>query len=253
MVINYLNDRDPSAAARLAAMLLAHPSQSLADLVAKILAKHNRYEAIPLLLRYSLSSDDGTCTKALASMGVRQAAWPIVLNDLRSSALIGDVVPHLLGSDRATLTGLLGTDAGDNPNAWLELLDARANGPRAGIPPAITDDADEVLKIFDLYWKARSDLRKREHRRAGDLAAAEHLSEDYDRYMTLRQKYPHLPVDDLVDSRGRLFPLLVRARDEMKVAEPDWGVVDTPSLRREVVDYQNRVERAGSPSASTDP
>ena len=77
-LVNAVAEPDEAGAAqRLSRMLLQRPTRELAKSCASLFAKQQRYETVPLLLRYAVSGIS-ECTEALTAMKVPCAALAII-------------------------------------------------------------------------------------------------------------------------------------------------------------------------------
>lgn len=123
--ISLLAEKDPHATAlRLSKLLLEKPSSVLAEFSAPLLAKDNRYETAPVLMRYALL-DNWKCTEALEAMRVPNAALAIlraaaIFNQLTSAGANDFPVSQ---DRRQRLTALMGKDAGPNFYDWTRFYD----------------------------------------------------------------------------------------------------------------------------------
>ena len=239
-------DRKPTAE-RLSKMLRDKPSGVLAALSAELLAKEQRYEAVPILMRYALHGNDD-CTTALESMKIPQVAL-VVLSD----AMIWDRQEQATGDfpisqpRRERLSRLLGKDVGLNYSQWSDCYDSVINQLPTPLTTAGLVETNRVVQAMGRYFHALNWLNRGKDRLFVERLRKDGMSAQVDDLVarTLRARQSH----NEIDTRG-LDPAFLaamdnyqtRARRDMEVKPPDWNAPDTAALEREVAEYAKRVD-----------
>lgn len=152
-------DCSSESAQRLAELLAQRPTAWLADSSAACLAKHRRYEAVPVLLRYALLGHE-QCTDALEKMALPEAAIALASDRIINGRIWAD------GPTRERLKRLLRADAGARLIDWFEMYDRVAAGLPSPLPEAIREEAQRVIYLVSLGMSADGAylrLQNREH------------------------------------------------------------------------------------------
>jgi hypothetical protein len=242
-------DNRSTATARLAKMLLARPTQVLADCSAKTLAEEQRYETVPILMRFALTGVYNECREALEQMRIPQAALAIFRQDFVFGTITGRTrlsdIP-IESKDHERLIVLLGGDAGQTLGDWIAYYDAVVDNVPTPLPAELAAETKRVAIAIEFYWNAQNLLtigkgRLLEKRfqesgyqaSRGELKALEPLLEV--RRPPTAQDIASLNYPLLGDGFANAF-------HELSLQPPDWEVPTTSDLEREVVQYRERVE-----------
>jgi hypothetical protein len=242
-------------AARLSALLLAKPAQTLAWFAADLLADNNRYETAPLLMRFALRGRDGSdaCARALENMNFPQAAYPT----LREAAVYAQRTQGTKeGEDfeldpcyRERLTDLLGRDAGPNYLAWEELYGEAAREAPTPLTPETRAETDRTIQSFIQYWQARARLQGARRRLAEKMIADDGKLDAiaaFEQWLYRFGDDPRPPApDEEVKAGARLArEYLDKAAKTLTVAGPDWNAPATQAFAEEIDAYSDRVDAA---------
>jgi hypothetical protein len=212
MAIAYLAWRDSADTAEKLSRLLRHrPQRHLADAAAELLAKHKRYETVPILMRYALSVYDERCITALEQMNLPRAAFPIMRSEIVSEASIsGKQLTRFSKETCERLTPLLGSDPGNKVYAWLQLYDKVIADRPTPLPEPIRQETDQVITSMLLYYVYENDGAQ--------------ISFDLGR----QKKWSHEQVRKMIRS----------------IRKPDWDVITTEELEQEIEAYGKRYDAA---------
>jgi len=252
-------------AARLSALLLSKPAQTLAWFSAELLAENQQYETAPLLMRFALRNRDGSdaCALALERMNVPQAAYPT----LREAAVYAQRTRGTKeGEDfelepcyRERLTDLLGRDAGPNYLAWEELYGEAAREGPTPLAPETRAETDLTIQSFIQYWQARARLQDARRRLAEKMIADDGKLDAIDAFEQWLYRFgddPRPPAaDEEVKAGARLVKeYLDKAAKALTVAGPNWNAPTTQEFAEEIDAYSDRAdavieEHLGPPAA----
>ena len=222
VAVNALAGRDSAGTAeRLAAMLRRQPNLYLAEDAADVLAKNKTYDAVPHLMRFSLSDESFVCKDAMVEMGLPRAAIAIV-----RQAIVFEVRAfgrQLQTLDKETcdlLKGMLGKDVGNSVRAWLDLYDETIAERPTPLPEDIKVETDRTIRAVTQYISIANDFFT----------------------FNCRRVYEEGPRGEAAEE----------ALNEMQsaVSEPDWTVPTVAELEREVEDYRKRVNAAMAEAGS---
>ena len=230
LIARFASRNAARTADRLSALLMHHPTFELSSAACKVLIEQDRWETVPILMRHMLAQstllscgerDRENCASLLAEKGVPQAALAIMRYWCAMEAEIsGRQLQAFELETRVKLAALLGRDVGTSVYAWFELYDDVIDQRPSPLPIAVREETDRVIGIL-IRWYNLSNWWAAVAIQANRRAAG---SDD-----NLRARY-------------------------LSVAGPDWNVVGTDALEREVDRYAERVEAAirkygGTPSA----
>lgn len=223
--ISALAWRDSAGTAnRLSSLLRRNPSVYIAEDSAKLLAEHQKYEAVPLLMRYALAEDSWICSEALEKMNLAEAALPIIRHDVASEArFTGKQLERLEDHTRKRLARLLGRDAGPNVGDWLALYDQVAPDAPTPLSKSVRDETTRVIAAWLVY-----------HQAADDWAT--------NCFQQVRRQ--GLSGEAGMEEVRRLLAT---------VAKPNWNVVTTADLSNEVEAYSSRISEAIDNSRTSQP
>lgn len=245
---------EAETAARLSALLLSKPAQTLAWFSAELLAENQQYETAPLLMRFALRSRDGSdaCAVALEHMNVPQAAYPT----LREAAVYAQRTRGTKeGEDfelepcyRERLTDLLGRDAGPNYLAWEELYGEAAREAPTPLAPETRAETDLTIQSFIQYWQARARLQDARRRLAEKMIADDGKLDTIDAFEQWLYQFgddPRPPAaGEEVKAGARLVKeYLDKAAKVLTVAGPDWNAPTTQEFAEEIDAYATRVDK----------
>jgi cytochrome b len=244
-------------AARLSALLLSKPAQTLAWFAAELLAENKRYETAPLLMRFALRSRDGSpslmaTALALECMNVPQAAYPT----LREAAVYAQRTQGAReGEDfeldpcyRERLTDLLGRDAGPNYLAWEKLYSEAARESPTPLAPETRAETDLTIQSFIQYWQARARLQDA-CRRLAEKMLADNGKLDaiaaFEQWLYQFGDDPRPPAhDEEVKAGARLArEYLDKAAKALTVAGPNWNAPTTQAFAEEIDAYSDRADK----------
>jgi hypothetical protein len=246
------------AAARLSRMLQDRPSAALADCSAKVLAEGRRYEAAPILLRYSLvaewSSSYGSreCTEALKAMRVPQASLAILMSAASWAKSVGDCDSEsgdlfLSDETRESVKGLLGADAGKKYRPWLALYDKVINDVPTPLTPEVRAEADRAVMCAMTWVSEAGRLVSAGHKLArvnlAKVGSGNVLTVIREWYAQHKGEGPRAEVPpDVIEALRVLENHEEGARQQLRVDEPDWNVLTTDELEKEAAAYVERAE-----------
>jgi hypothetical protein len=228
LALRALAERDSGGTAEKLSMLLRRqPSLCLAESAAGLLAECRRYETAPLLMRYALAEGSHVCEGALEKMGIPEAAFPIMRNRIVYEAgWMQRRLERFDDSTRERLVRLLGQDPGTEVAAWLRLYDRIVSDLPSPMPQDLRKEVDRVIRTMLRYIAASNDW-------AGECLAA--------------VKGSGLQGETALEE--------VRKRI-LAVARPDWNVLTTGDLEKEIDRYVSRVNEAmgleGRPESTPD-
>jgi len=216
IAIHALVTRDPTGTVeRMSVLFRQKPSVYAAEDLAELFAEHERYETVPLLMRYALAEGSWTCSDALEKMRLPIAALPIMRQEMAFGARLEGRRPQkFTRPTRDRLTRLLGQDAGDDVDAWFALYDEVVPAAPTLLPRGIQDDTDRVIATLGRYYA---------------------ISDEW--ATTCVQEASR---KGLSGQRGMEY-----VRSSIKtVAEPNWNVLTTTDLEREIEEYEARTRKA---------
>ncbi|HWE95295.1 MAG TPA: hypothetical protein VG269_15115 [Tepidisphaeraceae bacterium] len=250
------HDRQGTAR-RLSQMLRDKPSQALARFGARLFGEERRYETVPLMMRYACQGDD-ECTRALERMRVPQVALVLI----RESSVYGR--PATRATDfpirtayREDLKQLLGRDAGPNLSDWMAYYNSTAGRFPTPLPNTVSDETDGVWDAMRSYWAANEKLyeakcrlfvRRLEENGYGDYL--KQITAVRDRLKGQREPTPTDLAGIDPSLAERTEGLRQKAFADLTVSPPDWSVVGTEGLERQVQKY---VEAVNAMIASHEP
>jgi len=216
IAVNALAERDSAGTAeRLAAMLRQRPSVYLAEDAADVFVKNRIYDAVPYLMRFSLSDESSRCTDTLVEMGLPRASIAVIRQAIVFEAsAFGRQLKKLDQEKCDLLKEMLGEDVGNSVAAWLELYDEAIADRPTPLPKDLQAETDCTIRALIQYILASNDLVALNFRR-------------------IQKQGLH----------GRAAEI---ALIELNAAltKPDWTVRTVGELEREVEDYCKRVNEA---------
>jgi hypothetical protein len=245
-------------AARLSALLLSKPAQTLAWFAAELLAENKRYETAPLLMRFALRGRDGSpslmaTALALERMKFPQAAYPT----LREAAVYAQRTRGAKeGEDfelepcyRERLTDLLGRDAGPNYLAWEKLYGEAAREAPTPLAPETRAETDLTIQSFIQYWQARARLQDARRRLAEKMIADDGKLDAiaaFEQWLYRFGDDPRPPApDEEVKAGARLArEYLDKAAKALTVTGPNWNAPTTQAFADEIDAYAARLDAA---------
>ncbi len=234
-------------AKRLSALLLKNPNAFLAEHSAPILARYKRYETVPILMRYalepSLSDCNKVCTNALWETNLPRAAIPI-WKALVTGCSLTDM-EHSYESEtvaRERLVQLLGEDAGDNKDAWLDIYNKKISRLSTPLPKEYAAETDRVIACYFRYGKT-VDLLVQGRRQ---YLIQRVKNDGKEEYLESVEKYvKNKNASDMPDDvKNALVPYLKEADRLFTIEPPNWDSPTTESLEKEISDYEARVKTA---------
>lgn len=200
-----LRHQDPEdTAQRLGFLFRARPSKDLASLAAATLIEHQRYEHVPLLMRYALLGSV-ECTEALERVGEPRAAIPLACYGIKYETSV-----------RERVLALLGAGAGETPQAWILYAYRELERLPSPFDDDVTAEMNELAERIDDYWYAE---QSRENA----------LNEWAQRFA---RQHPDLTAREA----------LAEARRTFQVDEPNWNERSTDALGREIERYIDDVD-----------
>lgn len=250
----------PAAADRLSALLLAHPSPTLAQHAAPVLAENHRYETVPILMRFALCPGRGTdkCEEALEKMRVPQAALII----LRFEACLAQWRNgqdgtardfNLPEKTRERLKQLLGVDVGPNYRAWARVYDESLSELPSAVPESIRTETDRVVQCFVLYWNALNRQYEASRELSRRLLVNDGKGQEVESLRAWYEKYgdqapgPGLEATvtpEIKQSLEHVQPYLDAAAARLRVQPPDWSAPSTDAFIKEIVRFDKQVDAA---------
>ena len=209
IAIAHLAWRDSADTAENLSRLLRHrPQRHLANAAADLLAKHKRYETVPILMRYALNKYSEDCINALEQMNLPRVALPIMRSEIVWKIRLDRIQPTDFSKETCErLKSLLGDDAGTKIDAWLLLYDKVIAKRPTPLPEPVRKETDRVILSMARYY----------------ILADEWAQASFD---WGRQKGWSL---DKVGEMSRSIP------------KPNWDVITTEELEREIKAYGQRV------------
>jgi hypothetical protein len=239
------------------ALLLKHHSNSLASESVELLARFNRQECVPLLMRYALFGERGFpgagCIGGLERMKVPQAALAILAQRERMPATWDDYDEN---KNRQRLAKLLGDDPGPDPKQWPDWVESKLPQTPSPLPEPVQVELDRVIACWEQY----QGFRDQYHRAVGQLAvtflndSGHDVSLDdlvaYLKHPWLDPRNPFVPSSIYaLDKEGVLYDCVYRAERSLKESLPDQELRDvdldvptTADLEAEVSAYGQRVQ-----------
>ncbi len=197
-------------AERLSRLLRHQPRWYLASDAARILAKHKKYETVPILMRYALCKNSN-CIEALDQMNLPRAALPIMRDRIASKARFSGLRLKQFSEETCErLKYLLGDDAGREVDAWLQLYDRVITERPTPLPELIRKETDRV--ILSML-----------------------------RYFILGDDWAHA---SLVWGRQKGWSLDKTREINRLVPKPNWDVITTEELEKEIKAYDEQVKTA---------
>ena len=248
----------PGTARRLALSLTNNPSPEFARLAADTLARGKQYDVVPILFRYAMLRDS-KCQHALVQLNIPQVAQLVLLDEIIYQGPAPTADFAIGAGARDQLTRLLGVDLGPNYGAWdNELLQERMNAAPSPISQVLVEETNRVLRAMDDYMIYDSQLRNANARLAllrVDARIRAIIESVFSK--------PGVTERDLVaagltnkDSRD-MEAALDKVESMWPVPAPNWNVITTVELEREVKEFglkvQAQVKRAGAEEAGAAP
>ncbi len=208
--------RDAAGAAqRLSVLLRQKPSVTIAEDSAAWFARQQRYETVPLLVRYALAENSTPCTDALEKMELPVAALAIMRNHIVFEVrLTGRAPVAMPQSVQQQLYRLLGRDVGPKPRDWFTLYDTVIDSLPTPLPKNVQEETTRVVAAIASYWKS---------------------SNEWARVCIWRAQRMRLSDRDRQAEAEKLRDM---------IQPPDWDVVTTEQLEREVDSFARRVAEA---------
>jgi hypothetical protein len=247
--VDVVAKQDPQTAAhRLSEMIRARPSDLMAGFCAHLFAEQHEYEAVPLLMRYSLQGNS-ECTEALETMRVPQVALAII----RSSSILDRPSPltvdfQISQKNRERLTRLLGKDAGPNLSDWTGYYDSTTRQLQTPLPEVPASATEAVVKGMVSYWRATTRLYNAQCQlfvqRLKDSGNKKYLDQMTATGPLLQGQRRSTDSDAAGFSPSFIVEMenyKQKAFTDMSVAQPDWNVAGTAGFEREVRQYSERV------------
>lgn len=188
-----------------------------------LLAKHRRYETVPLLMRYALCEDDANCRTALRDMQLPRAAFAVLRSYLVWEVRFSGRRPRTVEPwVRERLVPLLGRDVGDELDAWCLLYDEIVPTAATPLPAEIRQETDLVIQAMSHYYG---------------------IHDTWVRF-ALKQVYASDISWEERRDKARAF---VR-----KLPDPDWNVRTTDQLIDEILRYERETRAAMGGSGPLD-
>ena len=248
----------PAAADRFSALLLAHPSPTLAQYAAPVLAENRKYEAVPVLLRFALAMRQEESRVAILRLRVPQA----VLCTLREAADQAELHNRrepgtrdfeLRKEEHRQLVDLFGRDLGPNWRDWAYSYDESISDVPSPLPPEVREETDRVVDCYGLYVQA---VRRQEdflNPLASKLASEDGREKDFEKVRAwFQENFPQgLPPGPLAggivppeieDACQTVSQYRERAARILTVDEPDWCAPTTLALAKETMAFAERVD-----------
>lgn len=243
--IAVLARQDPQGTARrLFQTLRDKPSEVLAKFSAGLFAEERRYETAPLLMRYACR-DNNECTYALERMRVPQVALVLI----RESSILDRYAVQaadfpITAQHRERLKHLLGKDAGPNLSDWTTYYDSMSGRFPTPLPAAVSSETRRVEDVMLSFWMANGKLYEAKCRlfvrRLEENGYGDYVEQMVALQRRLKGQRELTPADleGIDPSRPALTEgLRQKAFSDMAVSQPDWDVVGTDGLEREVQKY----------------
>lgn len=249
--IDALAKNDPAGTAQLVSEIFSiKASADVLEYSAPVLAAEERYDMVPLLLRFAFPMrdrlSDSPCLAALEKLGVRQAAMPALADVVFWKRMVGDD-SRLRPEEREYLTGFFGEDLGPDPNNWFASYDDVVSR----LPTTLSPERDALVeREVDVYLKYE-DAQAR-WRTAYQRLATEQLIDDGHEEL-LNRFTEQLRIASSLDDPRLKGPLKVirkyldAAQEKLRVAPPDSTVPTTAEWEQEVESYIDAVDDVAGP------
>lgn len=245
----------PAAAERLAKLLRAHPTRTLAGFCAGTIAKQRRYEAVPVLMWHALVGRSDKCRDALEEMKLPTAALVIIrfaaVYD-RPDILTPDF--RISADNRQRLIKLLGEDAGPRLSHWTSYYEEVIGSLPTPLPEQYRIETDRVIGCAASYWQIAQRLYEAKCRvfvqrlKAGGheefLRSSSTVEPLLRRERMLSRCDLMKAVPNAVAMAAEVAPIKEAVWRDMAVEPPKWRSPTVGALEEEIEAYRDRVGKA---------
>ncbi|MBN1548059.1 MAG: hypothetical protein JW902_15515 [Syntrophaceae bacterium] len=226
-------------------------SYPLADLTVKILAQENKYEAVPILLRYALVYGNYEFSEALEEMKVPEVGYCVLKNILEFDRPRSRPEDFVVSQEhREQLSSIIGEKIGPMYSDCLKALAEMTERDHSNLPPNIQK---EVTREFWCYMKygnvlydstqARNELAIRRLKANGLLDKLQLVIQTNKNFGDERYIPDWRIPPDAFEACKVIVPVFTQAEKDLEVKEPNFDAPTIDAFEREIEVFVERKKK----------